>query len=118
MSRVNLTKGQAEDLADILETTEKKAVLEAAADKCTHFDFHPSLNSLGLEELAIALYVGYDIVKTEEEKLIYKYKELNRNRSKAHNRGDLATVSRCKHDMRLIKDTLNSVNIKLKGINA
>ena len=112
MNKITLTKRQAVALEKALENLfTKETVLKTHASielkekekwKGSKYEY---LNELTLEEMAIALYRGYEVEETKEEKVL--------SLTKTHFDDKFCGY----WYIRGITDTLNGLEIKIKGIN-
>ena len=104
--KIVIKKEQAEAISELLQLKRKDLIikqhLSGPGDWIAEYD---SLNWMVTETLIKALYIGYEVVKTPEEKLIDYYKELNLNEDSS---ADIA--------FGIIK-TLKILGIKVEGIN-
>ncbi|MBT2727875.1 hypothetical protein J7E63_13090 [Bacillus sp. ISL-75] len=103
MKKVLLTKEQAEALENALEHCEEKAGVIENHVRDLWSGKRELLNRLSLETITVALYIGYEIDKSPEEKIfnLYQfYSEWNNPSPKA-----------------LIKNVLDILNIRIKGVN-
>ena len=114
MDKIILTKRQAVALEKALENNfTKEIVLKTHVsvhlkdDGKWKGDNYQYLNQLSIEQMAIALYVGYELEKTKEEIILETYEYCNGfNDEKLRN-----------FYKRGIYDLLNILDMKVKGIN-
>lgn len=105
MEKVNVTKEQAEVIKRANGAETESLFLEAHVKN----NFHPDnrcLKNLTLDELAKALYIGYEVEQTKEERLLREY--------------ELATDTGFSYHTGIrdgIKITLDIYGIEIEGIN-
>lgn len=103
-----LTKPQAESLKRALDLYEEERIIKyhivQSASWRNHFS---AFNTLSLRDLALALYVGYDVEKTPEERILADY-EWCRRLGAPHALGRMSGI----------KFTLDELGVKIAGINA
>lgn len=111
MDKAKLTAEQAKAVEVAMERLSKESIISAHvrfSDKWDRHDHVTSLNGMPLDTLVRALYIGYEVEKTEDELLL-----------EAFNRG-------IKHDDRPetrsafragIKEALEILDISVSGIN-
>lgn len=103
--KVVIKKDQAEDIEELLRIKSKELIvkqhLNGPGNWIADYD---SLNWMVTDTLIKALYIGYEVEKTPEEKLVEYYKELKFNASSA----DIAFG---------ITETLKILGLKVEGIN-
>jgi hypothetical protein len=99
MEKVKLTKKQAEALETVNHIS-KAEVIELHIENPDGWA-HECMNGMNLDTLIRALYIGYEIEQTPEEQLLECYKNYKDNPGVRHG----------------VKMTLNTLNIKIKGIN-
>lgn len=122
MEKVTLTKAQADALIHTQNIHRDKHSLDGIS---SIIEYHGAdwenesapLNELSLDTLIRALYIGYEVEQTPEDSVLELYKEAehheNENAKERHYQ-NTQYWSGCK---RGIRDTLNTLNIKIKGIN-
>src|SRR5205085_2490999 len=119
MEKAKLTSKQAEALKCAIEFHERhcnghtsliKAHINVLDGCCPFGKWHDeteALNDFSLDDLIVALYVGYEVEMTKEEKLLQFYKEMKEFDSQ-YSKGVVDGVI----------STLKILGIKIKGINA
>lgn len=102
--KVKLTKAQSEEIKTLLKENPAEDIIQDHVEG-KWWDDSP-LNGLALDTLIRALYIGYEVEQTPEEKLLYCYAEtssINEDFREGYRAG--------------IEGTLKILNIKIKGIN-
>jgi hypothetical protein len=109
MNKVTILKEAALALENALEGVngDKESVSQYHATGGLWEGKCQALNDLGLKEINIALYVGYEIEPGPEEKVLVFYRSLNPSRE----------FSAEWHMSVAVTKTLNLLNVQIKGIN-
>ncbi|OLS39101.1 hypothetical protein [Bacillus sp. MRMR6] len=114
--KVVLTKEQAEAIEYWLNTYTggKEELIKIQITDAEWVDECESLNAITLDTLIRALYVGFEIEPSPEEKMVQIYKDAQRFYKKY-----IAEASGTFHAGQLegIQITLDLFNIKIKGVN-
>lgn len=105
MGKAQLTKAQAEALEKALECCEEKITVIENHINGLWSGPRKQLKDLSLETLIVALYIGYEIEPTNEEKLIQYIQEL-------HETDDVMATAKILGVMK----TLEILNIELKEL--
>lgn len=113
--KITLTKDQSEALESALDLQgcNKANVVEWHATNLWDGK-RKALNGMPLDTLIRALYVGYEVEPSPDEKIAQKYKELQ----------GLYTIRMCESNggfyagkLEGIRFTLDTLNVKVKGVN-
>lgn len=109
MEKVMISKEEAEALESALEISggDRANVSQYHGVQGLWTEKREALNDIDLETLNVALYVGYEVEKDPEEKVIEFYQSLDTSRE----------FSADWHISIAVTKTLDLLNIKIKGIN-
>ena len=114
MEKVKLTKEQANALEILVNCHDKEICVIGRVDGIVHSEYK-ILNELTLDTFIKALYIGYEVELTPEEKIL----ELYTNTKGNFENETLSEVTRlkCLYGMECIETVLNILKIEVKGIN-
>jgi len=116
MGKVQVSQDVSDALDIITRRFKKEVIIKAHAEKPNGWDqSYKELNLLDLDILIRALYFGYSVEKTPEDKIADWYEELELYRANKTN--PLNRIQEADFKMIAIKCTLDTLGIKIKGVN-
>lgn len=123
MEKVKVSKVQAAAIENWLNEygvnheKPKERMLKSHCGNGEWCDGAESLNDLSVEDMAKALYIGYEVEETPEDKLLEKFGKGRVEAVAAELRKDSEEKSFCMGYGAGIVDALDTLGIKIKGIN-
>jgi hypothetical protein len=112
MEKVKITREQADAIVNTLRFNSKLYIVHK---KIEHDDAFTTIPNIGTETLIRALYIGYEVEETPEDRVreLYKVREHEANSSKVDSNDRPYFDGIC----RGIREALDALNIKIGGVN-
>lgn len=119
--KVKLTKEQAKFLKDYTDMWTDEKIIESlihAKENSATNEEEEVLIKLSTDTLIRALYIGYEVEQTVEEQLLQLVKENKESHDNAIKLDDRDESMWASGKLKGIKETLDIIGMKVKGINA